>query len=351
MKSVSSITISLLLVAAFGCEELFEFDVDEGSVGQLIVNGSINQGPGPYFVRVQQIRTSSTVPQTSVANACVELIDEQGRREECRYREDGNYVCQGEIVSGEPGKAYAVEVTHNGELFRSDFDTLPDNVFPHFEIEWEQGLLEVTSQLGIDSELDVVFISLESEVPATEKPLYLTWVGEEIYQFLQKEQFYAFQPPPPCYIIANYGSDQVRLLNNQEFTGTYRLPRTMHRELDDTFLRKRLFLVFQYSVSEGYYHYLKQIETLIENTGSLFDPPPGTAKGNIFSQNGDRPVHGYFRSVVADTSTIAIYPSQLKDVLIRDQCIYRFTIERCFGCPETGRYSSFDRPAYYHRIE
>lgn len=331
------------------CEQLFEFSEDEASAEQYIVNGVIDQSPGPYFVNVQQTTKGLSQVPKDIANARVELVDEDGNREACAYREDGIYRCDGQVIKGRPGAAYRVEVQVEDVLIKSTMDRMPSQSIPRHSLTWEQGKLTNTTELGFDVQIDVVYVSLEAEVIKTTSPIYLNWVGEEIYQFLQKEFINATQPP--CYVIENYGSDQVRLLSNEDFSGRYFLKNTLFRELDDSFLRKHIISIFQYAISEPFYRYQQQLKKLIENGGSLFDTPPGLAQGNLLVEGSDEPVNGYFRAVLVDTASVAIYPSQLENVRIVDSCIRDFSVERCNGCPNTGKYSGFDRPEYYSRID
>jgi hypothetical protein len=339
--------IILTYIALMSCETQFDFEQDGQGVNQFIVNGVIDNSDGPYYVSVQRTMSGVNPFPNDITTASVEIVDDVGNREMCAYQQDGIYSCHGQLVRGTSGRAYGVIVQVGDTHIVSSMDTMPLLNMPKHEISWKQGKLTETSELGIDVQTEVVFVTIKAELPESEKHIYLHWLGEEIYQFLQKQNFGS--GTPPCYIISNYGGDQVRIFSNKNFKGKYVINNALFREIDDSFLRKHLISIFQHSISHEYYQYLEQIKILVENIGSLFDSPAGIATGNLVSSSANA-VNGFFRSVLVDTTTVAIYPSQLNGVLIRDDCTLYFTVEKCFGCPKTGKYSGFDRPKYYHSI-
>ena len=49
------------------------------------------------------------------------------------------------------------------------------------------------------------------------------------------------------------------------------------------------------SMTEEEYNYWKNISAIINRDGSLFDPPPGTVRGNLYNiDNEDDLILGYF---------------------------------------------------------
>ena len=88
-------------MGSISCEEQFFFDEDKDIARQIVISGYINQGRGPYEVRIQQTAISG-LPPTPILNACVKLVDQQGNREEFVGQRDGTYLAFANLVKGFP---------------------------------------------------------------------------------------------------------------------------------------------------------------------------------------------------------------------------------------------------------
>lgn len=342
----------ILLMVFIGCEEPFEFSTDEASTNFITIVGTIDDSDGPYVVYVRQ--TSQSGQATSIVGAEVVLVDESNNRMTLDGVGDGRYEGMAGAVKGSPGESYFVEVTlPSGEQFVSERDTVPE-AGASLEISWREYLKEFTSDLGGDFTVPVVGISLETILEDPANQIFLYWLGEETYQFVPTDFPDPFgHIPPPCYVIQDFGTEQINLFSNAGYTdGSVAIEEVFYREIDDTFVRKHIFSIYQYSISEAYYNYLKSLESLVENTGSLFDNPPGRAIGNINTVSGESGrVLGFFAAARREYLRIAIYPSELR-TFIYEECLYRPTMfrpeydELCIDCLLIPR-SSWDRPDYW----
>lgn len=326
------------------CEELYEFEFEEDQLetSQFVVNGIITDSNAPYLIRVQSTPSQSvnSVVPKAINNALVYVISEDSVWEQCMNTANGFYRCSEDKFKREPGKAYSVRIEiQDGPVLTSAFDTIPATNVPDFSIEWEEASIIETSSIGIDRRVDVVYINMDVTIPER-GDLRFYWHVEEVYQWHQNLSFYFGSDPPPCYIIDDIGSNEIRILNNRDFNGPLDYDHLITREIDESFRAKHIIAVHQEMISQAYYDYLENIEVLVELYGSLFDPPPGIARGNLVSDDGT-PVNGFFRAVRADTAMVAIYPSQLETNRRGSIC------DRCIGCPPIGRYSDFIRPGYY----
>ncbi|MFH6985914.1 DUF4249 family protein [Marinoscillum luteum] len=350
MKSIVYL-FSILIYCFFGCEEPYELNFSgRGSETEMVISGLIHQGPGPYYVDVERSRINST-DRAVVFGAEVNLYDHLGNCEPCLSSEIGRYVCPGLIVRGVSGGAYRISVLLNdGTEILSEPDTLPMRSDVSVDIDWKEVWLTETSSLGIDTKKKILDFKMRAQIPLVEQPLFLYWTADELYQYLQKNQIYPFQPPPPCYHYGDLGLGQLELL--QPTIGSelvYSREHFIQRDIDETFLRKHVFLIYQQSVSEGYFFFLRDMEELIENVGSIFDKPRGRLRGNLYYNESDLEdqVNGYLRAVYIDTMALAIYPNQI-EFPVNEVCGY-YNDTRCFNCENIG--GTFERSRLYDQVQ
>lgn len=340
-----------------GCEEQFDFIEDRASTNQIIISGFINQSNGPYFAEVRQTAFLGAVP-TAVLNACITLVDEGGNREEFEDNLNGTYTCPGNVVRGFPGRSYFIEVElMDGRQYRSRPDRMP-MTRGRDRLHWRQIREVETSELGIDIDFNAIQVGLTTNIAGNSQPTYLLWNAEETYEFKPTDfPEFANLTPPPCYIIQDIGNGQINLFTDVGYLpDTFRMEELFVRRLDKSFATKHIFSLYQLSLSEENYEYMKSIEALAENIGSLFDTPPGQALGNVDPiTNPEESVQGYFQAVQMDTTRIAIFPTQLQNVVFpfSDNCLYQEGFEdpelypsQCIDCLILPR-SQRERPDYW----
>ena len=353
MKLTSGWLLGVLIL--WGCEEPFDFEEDKDIQRPIIITGYIDQSNGPYFVKVSQASATGSLP-ANVLSACVIVYNEDGASEEFEEVGDGVYRCPGNTIQGEPGGSYYIEVKLlAGQVFRSVSETMPA-LHASDALNWKETLDVRTASTGLDFQVPVVSIDLTTTIPQTSEPLYFNWVGAESFSIIPTDFPDPFGSiPPPCYVTRYFGSEKVNLFSNlQNKAPSYTFEGFWIRDIDDSFLTKHIFTVYQYGISEGYYNYLQSVKVLVENNGSLFDSPPGRAIGNIYPVEGDDLVQGYFHASVVDTTRMAVFPNELISFII-DDCEY--TIGKPFSeydahCLNCLNYpgSSYERPEYWTKV-
>jgi hypothetical protein len=338
------------------CESRFDFKEDRSSVNQLIIAGYINQSNGPYMVEIRQTSFLGT-PPTPFLNAKVVMFDDGGSREAFQDNQDGTYTCEGNVVKGFPGRSYHIEVLlPDGRSYRSKPDRMP-SIGSNDQMHWRQVKAITTTNLGTDVETNGVEVGFTTRPESTD-PVFLLWNGEETYEY-KPTDFPEFNnvTPPPCYITEPIGVEKINIFTTVGYTpDTFRVNRLFARTLDKSFATKHIFSLYQLSISEENYEYMKSIESLAENVGSLFDTPPGRALGNIEPlSDPEEPVQGFFQAVLMDTTRIAVFPSELKNIVFpfSDACIFlegfedrEFYSDTCLDCLLLPR-SSIIRPGYW----
>ena len=352
MPKMKSTLAVLWLVCMLGCRERVFQDTLPNDFQLISINGLIHNAEGPYFVEIHETQEADR-PPIPVGHAQVTLLDGHGNHELCLYEEDGKYACPGISVRGVPGGEYQIEVQVDGDTYTSTQEIMP-GVLGTNRLEWEERPVPRTSQSGIDVEETLVVFDMFAELPEVTAPTYMVWQMYETFQIRETDFPDPFGfIPPPCFITQNIGVQNFYTLPLTEFTGSnYYLGSVIERKIDISFLVKHIFSIRQSSVTENYFNYLRNINTLTSASGSLFDPPAGRVMGNI-SHEGDglEPV-GYFAAVMQDTTHSVIYQAELESFIL-DLCIYEpFKREYppiCLDCLLVSN-STFDKPYWWDRV-
>jgi hypothetical protein len=334
-----------VLAFQLSCEERYFLSLDPDVSDQLVINGFIDQSEGPYFVYVA-LTQGDWKPPLGIENAQVVIKDEGGQEESCVHVYEGKYSCAGDVVSGNPGVAYHLEVTYDGQLFTSRPDRMP-LVEASSLMSWTEDQIITTSVNGVD--VDVL-------VPNSEGFNFFQWRFEETYQVRETDFPDPFGTiPPPCYITKKTGSKQFELLFFNEFSSRQvTLDDAIVRPFDQSFLSKHIFIMYQQTISETYFKYLSQVEILTESAGTLFDPPSGRVQGNINTIDATVQPIGFFGAIRVDTSYNVIYPNQI-NYTQKDGCLYNPSLADyeyepyCADCIKLSG-SSKEPPAYWSKV-
>ncbi len=342
MKS-NVIIIVVLSLLSVSCIEPIEIET-ERKAGQLVVNGYVTDGVGPHFVRLA--RTVEKEQKTSpVTGGTVVLRDEEGNSETLLEREEGVYVHLGEIIRPSPGMAYHLEISlSNGIQYATLPDTMPTVV----------GQDSAWFAEGTRNGLRVVNVLAQSNLPVVEKPLFLQWVVEEVYQFSPTDFPDPWNSiPPSCYVYDLVDPQTINLYDGRQFaTELIPLQLLAIRNFDHTFRERHFFNVYQRSLSEPAFRYLEKLEIITNQSGSIFDIPPAPVKGNVFRVNdAAEEVLGFFSAVKQDSTQFDTRPGDF-DFYTSYPCDYvpfkrrNLYLDECLDCTKLEG-STYAKPSYF----
>ncbi len=320
---------------------------------QLIaINGQIDNSGGPYFVEVKQTRSGNQLP-VPIETATVTLIDGNGNRESYEYLENGRYRVAGDIICGEPGGVYFIEVSIGDDSYVTRPEVMPGVLGSNW-LEWEEVEVPSTTSNGINITTPKLDFDLIAQLPEASEPVFLMWQLIETYQ-IRPTDFpdVAGRIPPPCFFIENIGVQNFYLQRLDEFRNeAYEIESVIQRDIDISLLVKHIFSIHQSSITEEYYEYLALVRQLTENTGSLFDPPPGRISGNIEHEGTGPPAVGYFAALVTDTTHLAVYRGDI-ETYIEDICLFDASKSAyppfCIDCLILSG-STLDEPYWWSKV-
>lgn len=298
-----------LIIAVFlliNCKDQVDLR-GEGSIGVVVVDGKITTLPGPY-----ELRLGLTVGVDQKPNplqfATATIYDDLGNSEQYTEVKPGVYSVPGNFVQGMPGRAYHVEVTlQDGRKYSSKPEIIPGATgvdTPSFEFSERSEFVGET-----EVKTHVMNIYTDSQLPPDEKDYFLRWDVLETYMF---EQSPVFNPllgglPPPCYVDGYADRQRITLFTTKN-QHVQNLKHTLIavRDVDFSFLARHYFHVYLSSITKESYNYWKNVDQLINRSGSIFDTPPAPIVGNITSMSDEsEKVFGYFEA--ANTNLARFY--------------------------------------------
>jgi len=126
IKYFKTITIGTAIsTLLLGCVDQIEFE-SNSTTRLLVVDGRITNSDGPHPLKLG-ITTSPDKIATPVEGAEITIFDNLSNQEDYFEIEPGIYLLPGNIVKGNPGVEYFIEITlPNGSKFRSVPEIMPD---------------------------------------------------------------------------------------------------------------------------------------------------------------------------------------------------------------------------------
>ena len=347
-KLTSTCIFLFLLLMLGGCIEQIDFDTDRRG-GFLVVDGKIHDGPGPYKLELSRT-TGEGSPTRPVTGAVVSIFDDQGNREFYTETEEGHYEVPGNTVQGRRGGTYYIEIEIGGGFtYRSEPGTIPyytasDSVYYEFATE------EELSNGGILVDVEVIKVYADTEIPEVDSTLYLRWNVHELYKFTEYDFPDPFNAPPPYCYVTQYPNPQKITQFTTEESEAGRLNRNelSTTRIDFSFYQRHYFNIVLTSTTKEAYEYWRQVDEVVNRSGTIFDVPPATVPGNISNSNDEsEQVLGFFETAIIDTSRFFTLRTDMP-IFVSEPC-GRFARNRhyaCNGCLELPN-STKEEPYYW----
>ncbi|MDW3648587.1 MAG: DUF4249 domain-containing protein [Bacteroidia bacterium] len=185
------------------------------------------------------------------------------------------------LMAGEIGQSYQLEILlADGKEIRSKAITMPEKN-ELLGVHYEQIENSFVNPAGnVSTSLDLV-VKIDSRLDIENRP-FLRWRVGGQYEF--REEYPMVINARWCYIPDNLDFNSIQTLDARNIEGPLLQKQTVIKTpLDHRFAWQYCFHIQQFNLSEEEYTYWTNIEEIINTGGSLFDPPPGTVKGNLFN--------------------------------------------------------------------
>lgn len=352
MKGLLQKYTVLLLITIAGCVDPISFEtVNDDS--QLVIYGNFTQLNQDHTIEITRTEGFGITP-TPVSGACVKVADNMGNSAEYQESESGKYVLSAGLIAGVPGRFYHIEIVlSEGKTYSSTPQLLPRPIEPE-EIYFEIGPREIIGG-STGSLIDKIFIDVFIDTPLLldqEQNIHLRWTVEEVYSFVDRSCG-TFDSAETCYFIDPIDDAEVLLFENeagaQDYLSRFRV-RTRELVPFDEFTARHYFLVSQFTISQEELDYWKNVRSVANQTGSLFEVQPAPVMGNIFEVGNEQSTALGFFSVSAESNLrIFTTPNSIKPYPVftcNDESFFRDHQPECCFC-STKEGISIPRPDYW----
>lgn len=268
----------------------------------FVVDGELTNLPGPYTVKLSRSYELYKKEGLPVTGAQVKIIESTGLEVELVEIKDGFYSTEGNPFQGQVGHSYKLQIKLNGDVYESNFETIKTPV-PIDRVYWEYQVLE-NGQDGIQLMVDTH--------DSTNSTRYYAWYHDETWKFRVPIDVAGKPEWKICYQDAHSTDFNIATSAQRHNDVIERQPIRFFNEETNRLYIRYTALVRQYVLNEVSYKFFKDLITINQNQGTLFDPIPSSLIGNIKNtSNEDIPVLGYFLVTGASEKRIFIDREEL----------------------------------------
>ncbi len=302
-----------------GCVDDIPLEVPEGNTQKLVIQASIMKG-NPSVIEVLLSHSADFVQYFNarqISGASVKILDETQRSLLIPEARPGLYrlawVNDGDFEIAR-GQTYQLEVQlPTGASYLSSLERIyavPAATDIHIGLQTRSVLNEA------ENIVETPFIQFLIETPLkhpdeTEKA-YLKWDMEGVFRLIELEAPIPIPGPQTCYISESIGLGQVHVFNGFETSDDRLTNHLIYEEAINWNYSAGYYLtVYQQSLSKGAYEYWNKVSEVSAREGSLFEPPPGKIKSNIYNVDDEQEqVLGYFYATEVDSIRRFIQPQE-----------------------------------------
>jgi Domain of unknown function (DUF4249) len=318
MKKFLMLFFSSFLISS--CIDRINIDVPDYYTSQLVVDGMITDEPGPYTIKLSR----STSPEKfflkfakPVEGAKITLVDDIGTSEVLTENQPGIYQTKADVMQGVIGRSYSIKIeTKDGNVYQSTPDTMKpvgDLDSLYYEPESYQPLNDQT-RYGFRFYIDA------SGIPENDN--LVRWKFTGVFQIYAEPKLHT--SPPNCrkdprlcsgWILGDFGLQKVsdncsccncwvtRDEDKPQVSDNQFVVNSSVKKIEVGYVPLEYFSfqegkyraeVKQMSLSKEAFDYWRLIQAQKEGATSLFQPPTGKIRSNIFEQNGTDQVLGVF---------------------------------------------------------
>ncbi|MBI1227753.1 MAG: DUF4249 family protein [Bacteroidetes bacterium] len=299
-----------------GCIDEIKLDIDTNQQ-KVVVNGLVSDS---LQVQTVQLGYSAVIGVgndnilTPIEGASVLVKDDAGSSFQFLEAEKGIYEKE---FQGESGKVYHLEIQlPDGKQIRSVPALLrkaPEISDAKFEIVEESYL----TPNGNEEKNKLLQVSLNTNLSNLSERPYLLWRTTGEYEFWEGGGLTI--NPKVCYVKNNVALNVIKVLDTHKMASGHLIDEPFLRtDYNYRFSDRYCFHLQQYAISASEYKYWQAVDAVIHIDGSMFDPPPGTVKGNLFNPDDSLElVVGYFtvagvsyKRAFTDASSIGTFVSR-----------------------------------------
>lgn len=274
-----------------GCIEPYDPEIERYE-DIMVVDGLYTNADEPMYVRISRSSSYYAQIEDMVSGAFVAIADDAGNVELYTEISSGFYKLGKGKMKGEVGKSYKLVIeTMDGNRYETDFEEIKKPI--EIDSVYYESKADISAPSLYNASKVTFYIDSEDEEGTTQ---YYSWDWTETWQYETPHYKPGYEDRKICW--RNFHSNSIVISNTGNLREDYNYKKELYT-IDGTSSRLHVnysSLIRQYSISGKTYEFLKKLQELSEQSGSLFDSPPNPVVGNI--ENVDdpyEPVLGYFQ--------------------------------------------------------
>jgi hypothetical protein len=348
MKVFKVFGVICLALFIWGCIDEIGLNVDT-EVRTVVVDGFVTDSLGDFELSLSYssvIGIGNDNILDPIGGATVILLDDMGGSYPYTSSEEelGIYRLSG--FKALRDRSYFIDIVlSDGKHYQSQ----PAKVRSSSTIDDVSYVVEERSFRNNIGELiteERIAVNIATNISEAEERPFLRWRVEGEYQL--QEGYPGALNLRRCYIKNNLDINDIKVVDGSEING----PQLFGQEIVETaydfrFADQFCFHIYQFSISQDEFEYWNNIKEIIDISGGLFDPPPGTVIGNIINVDDvDDVAVGYF-SVASVYFTREFVNSNELGIFVGAKCGFNRTVPfGCRNCTEVSN-STLTRPSYW----
>lgn len=299
----------------------------------LIIEGLITNETEPYFIRLSNSESNNT---DNISGANVRVIDQFGSTLNFFERSPGVYESDSlSAYQGRIGVTYTLSVTTiEGNEYISSPELMPA-VPPINRLSFETRNEVVIADAGNEVRRRRLRVFLDTQTNEND-PTYLRWDYRGVYIVNRPNRCVVC--PQYCWVPDEIASSEANVLGVEK-TGLTPVENIAVGFIPSDFKLDSLYLfwVKQYSLNARAFDFWKAIDDQNNNSGTIFDPPPGFIQGNIINVNNpDERVLGFFGASAVSSQRLQIQNNQISpeffDAVLFPECNGEMLEDYCDDC-------------------
>jgi hypothetical protein len=321
-----NLSFFLLLAFLFSlCKDPYQFDTNS-QAGVLVVDGNINDLPGPYILNLGVTTNPQSLPGP-VSGALASVSDDYGNSESYTETGNGRYQLNGTAVHGIPGRSYTLHITlANGQTYHSTSELMPTAPKPSDSLFFKVVPVPVIVN-GVQVQPLYANIYLNTRFEGNGG--YFRWTVSEAYSVIPIPQ-----PPysPTCIVYPILSFYNLNVIDRSDYAGnSIDNILLISRASDFTFATAHYFIVTQSGMNSAAYNYWVAVQKLITNVGTVFQTPPYTIRGNMSNiNNSNELVVGYFEASTQQIERIPVYGGEVPSTITATK--WCELLPECYNC-------------------
>lgn len=311
----------LILLLFTGCIDPIDF---ETNVEQefLVVEADFTNEPHLNYVRISYSQPYTNPYNKLEEKALVTVTSSEGQNYQFKYDRAGYYYPElREDARGIVGHTYTLIIKIGEKSYQSSPLVLKQPVpidSVHFKMD-EQEFAFIGQR---KAQLHKGYRVLVNYKDPAEQKNFFKWAFETNYEVSTQPWDYidplTLLPDPKgcceqCFLKGKF--EQVKVADDRLTNGKEVLNKeTVFIPFEQYFGIKNKLKVYQYTTTDDAYNFFRILEQQQSSTGTIFDPPPAEAKGNIFNVNdNNEQVRGFFNVSGVTIKEITILRGDIND--------------------------------------